>query len=94
MKDRRLRIHNTLACYVASRRSRQTSLPINRPTLSISGRFSKAMETAYVNYKPMNFFDRHKSVKNRGVSATIYVAVTAAISAVATLLRDSSVYVR
>ena len=87
-------MHNTVAWYVVSRRSRQTSLPINRPTLSISGNFSKTIETAHVNRRLMNFFGRHKSVKNKGLSARIYAWMTMVISAVSTFLRDSSVYVR
>jgi NaMN:DMB phosphoribosyltransferase len=87
-------MHNTVAWYVVSRRSRQTSLPINRPTLSISGAFSKTIETAHVNRRLMIFFGRHKSVKNKGLSARIYASMTMVISAVPTILRDSSVYVR
>ena len=87
-------MHNTAAWYVVSRRSRQTSLPIDRPTLSISGRFSKTIETAHVNRRLMNFFGRHKSVKNKGLSARIYASMTMVISVVSTFLRDSSVYVR
>lgn len=87
-------MHNTVAWYEVSRRSRQTSLPINRPTLSISGTFSKTIETAHVNRRLMNFFGRYKSVKNKGLSARIYASMTMVISAVSTFLRDSSVYVR
>jgi hypothetical protein len=42
----------------------------------------------------MNFFGRHKSVKNKGLSARIYASMTTVIPAVSTFLRDSSVYVR
>jgi hypothetical protein len=87
-------MHNTVAWYEVSRRSRQTSLPINRPTLFISGTFSKTIETAHVNRRLMNFFGRHKSVKNKGLSARIYASMTTVIPAVSTFLRDSSVYVR
>ena len=87
-------MHNTVARYEVSRRSRQTSLPINRPTLSISGRSSKTIETARVNRQLMNFFGRYKSVKNKGLSARIHALMTMVISAVSTFLRDSSVHVR
>ena len=94
MKDRGLRVHNTAAWYEASRRSRQTSLPINRPTLSISGILSNTIETAHVNRQLMNFFGRYKSVKNKGLSDRIYASMTTVISAVSTFIRDSSAYVR
>jgi len=84
IKDRRLQLRNTVAWYVVSRRSRQTSLPINRPTLTISGHFSKTIETAHVNRRLMNFFARDKCVKNRGLSARIYASMTMVNSAVAT----------
>ena len=66
----------------------------NRSTLSISSWFSKTIETAHVNRRVMNFFGRHKSVKNKGLSARIYASMTMVISVVSTFLRDSSVYVR
>jgi len=89
-----MQVRNTAVWYVVSRPSRQTSLPVNRPTLTISGTFSKAIETPHVNYRLINFFGHHKSVKNWGRSARIYAAMAMTILAVPTFSRDSSVYVR
>ena len=89
-----MQVRNTVVWHVVSRPSRQTSLPVNRPTLTISGTLSKAIETTHVNYRLINFFGHHKSVKNRGRSARIYAAMAMTILAVPTFSRDSSVYVR
>ena len=75
-------MHSTVTWYVVSQRRRRASLPINRSTLSISGRSSKTIETAHVNRRLMNFFVRYKSVKNKGLSARIHALMTMVISAV------------